>query len=201
MSKQFSAACERNREPILETLKKVFADRKHVVEIGSGTGQHAVFFGAALPQLMWQTGDLQQNHPGIHAWLQAAELQNVLPPIVLNMSIADWDADLLDTGIDAVFTANTCHIMAWTEVEKMFAGVARLLHSGGKLCVYGPFNYNGQFTSSGNAQFDASLRAQASHMGIRDIEAMRTLACTHGFLIQADHALLANNRLLVWQRS
>ena len=108
MSKQFSAACERNREPILETLKKVFADRKHVLEIGSGTGQHAVFFGAALPQLIWQTGDLQQNHPSIHAWLQEAELKNVLPPIVLDMSNAAWDADLLDKGVDAVFTANTC---------------------------------------------------------------------------------------------
>ena len=171
------------------------------MEIGSGTGQHAVFFGAALPQLIWQTGDLQQNHPSIHAWLQEAELKNVLPPIVLNMSNAEWEADLLDTGIDAVFTANTCHIMAWTEVEKMFAGVARTLQSGGKLCVCGPFNYNGQFTSSGNAQFDASLRAQASHMGIRDIEAMRNLAGTHGFMIHEDQALPSNNRLLVWQRS
>jgi SAM-dependent methyltransferase len=201
MSKQFSAACERNREPILETLKKVFADRKHVLEIGSGTGQHAVFFGAALPQLIWQTGDLQQNHPSIHAWLQEAELKNVLPPIVLDMSNAAWDADLLDKGVDAVFTANICHIMAWTELEKMFAGVARVLQPGGKLCVYGPFNCNGQFTSSGNAQFDASLRAQASHMGIRDIEAMQNLAGIHGFVIQSDHALPANNRLLVWQRS
>lgn len=201
MSKQFSTACERNREPILDALSKEFADRKHVLEIGSGTGQHAVFFGAALPQLIWQTGDLPQSHPSILAWLQEAELTNVLPPIVLDMSKAAWETEVLDTGIDAVFTANTCHIMAWSEVERMFAGLARVLHSGGKLCVYGPFNYDGQFTSAGNAQFDASLRAQAAHMGIRDIEAMQKLAAQHGFFMLADHALPANNRLLVWQRS
>lgn len=201
MNKQFSTACERNREPILETLREVFADRKHVLEIGSGTGQHAVFFGAALPQLIWQTGDLPQSHPSILAWLQEAELTNVLPPIVLDMSNAAWETEVLDTGIDAVFTANTCHIMAWSEVERMFAGLARVLHSGGKLCVYGPFNYDGQFTSAGNAQFDASLRAQAAHMGIRDIEAMQKLAGQYGFVMLADHALPANNRLLVWQRS
>lgn len=201
MNKQFSTACERNREPILETLIKEFADRKHVLEIGSGTGQHAVFFGAALPQLIWQTGDLPQSHSSIQAWLQGAELTNVLPPLVLDMSQAAWETEVLDTGIDAVFTANTCHIMAWSEVERMFAGLARVLHSGGKFCVYGPFNYDGQFTSTGNAQFDASLRAQATHMGIRDIEAMQELAAQHGFVMLADHALPANNRLLVWQRS
>lgn len=201
MNKQFSTACERNREPILETLSEVFADRKHVLEIGSGTGQHAVFFGAALPQLIWQTGDLPQSHSSILAWLQEAELTNVLPPIVLDMSKAAWETEVLDTGIDAVFTANTCHIMAWSEVERMFAGLGCVLHSGGKVCVYGPFNYDGQFTSVGNAQFDASLRAQAAHMGIRDIEAMQKLAAQHGFVMLADHALPANNRLLVWQRS
>lgn len=200
-NKQFSSACERNREPILATLRHVFADRKHVLEIGSGTGQHAVFFGAALPQLIWQTGDLPQNHPSIQAWLQEADLTNVLSPIVVDMSKVDWETDLLDKGIDAVFTANTCHIMAWSEVERMFAGVSRILPAGGKLCVYGPFNYNGQFTSPGNAQFDASLRAQAAHMGIRDIEAMQQLAARHGFVMQADHALPANNRLLAWQRT
>ncbi|RBA25367.1 DUF938 domain-containing protein [Herminiimonas fonticola] len=201
MNKQFSSACERNREPILAILDKEFADRKHVLEIGSGTGQHAVFFGAGLPQLIWQTSDLPQNHSSIQAWLQEAALKNVLPPIALDMSNAEWAVDLLDKDMDAVFTANTCHIMAWSEVEKMFAGAAHVLQAGGKLCVYGPFNYKGQFTSVGNAQFDASLRTQAAHMGIRDIEAMQELANAHGFIMQADHAMPANNRLLVWQRT
>lgn len=201
MNKQFSTACERNRVPILDVLSQVFADCKHVLEIGSGTGQHAVFFGAALPQLTWQTSDLPQNHPSIQAWLHETGLKNVLPPIALDMSTAEWVVDVPDKDVDAVFTANTCHIMAWPEVEHMFAGVARVLQSGGKLCVYGPFNYQGQFTSAGNAEFDASLRAQAVHMGIRDIEAMQALASAHGYIMQADHAMPANNRLLVWQRT
>lgn len=201
MNKPFSSACERNREPILETLKKVLVHHKHVLEIGSGTGQHAVFFGAALPQLIWQTTDLPQNHPGIRTWLHEANLQNVLPPLALDMSNAAWDGDLQDKGLDAAFTANTCHIMAWKNVEQMFAGVARILPAGGKFCVYGPFNYGGQYTSAGNAQFDASLRAQDLHMGIRDIEVMQELARQCGLLLQADHALPANNRLLVWQRN
>lgn len=201
MNKQFSSACERNRAPILDVLRQEFSDCKYVLEIGSGTGQHAVFFGAALPHLTWQTADLPQSHDSIRAWLQDAELTNVLPPIALDMSRIDWEADLIATGFDAVFTANTCHIMAWTEVGQMFAGAARILHSGGKLSAYGPFNYDGQFTSTGNAQFDASLRMQAAHMGIRDIESMRELAAEHNFVMQADHALPANNRLLVWRRN
>lgn len=196
MSKQFSSACERNRQPILDVLKSELTACTRVLEIGSGTGQHAVFFGAQLPQLMWQTSDLLQNHPSIQAWIQEAELPNVLPPIVLDMTDAAWPAE----RFDAVFTANTCHIMAWPQVEALFAGVAHILPAGGKLCVYGPFNYAGKFTSPGNAQFDASLRAQAAHMGIRDIEAMQSLAQEHGFVMHADHAMPANNRLLVWQR-
>lgn len=196
MSKQFSSTCERNRQPILDVLKSELAASTRVLEIGSGTGQHAVFFGAQLPQLMWQTSDLLQNHPSIQAWIQEAELPNVLPPIVLDMTDAAWPAE----RFDAVFTANTCHIMAWSQVVALFAGAAHILPPGGKLCVYGPFNYAGKFTSPGNAQFDASLRAQAAHMGIRDIEAMQSLAQEHGFVMQADHAMPANNRLLVWRR-
>lgn len=201
MNKQYSTACERNREPILEVLQQVFSDRKHVLEIGSGTGQHAVFLGVALPQLLWQTSDLPQNHSSIQAWVNESALTNVVPPIALDMSVAEWDADFLDKKIDALFTANTCHIMEWPEVVHMFAGAARLLQVGGKFCVYGPFKYQGQFTSASNAQFDASLRAHEAHMGIRDIESMQQLALSHGFAMLQDHAMPANNRLLVWQRS
>jgi cyclopropane fatty-acyl-phospholipid synthase-like methyltransferase len=197
MNKQFSSACERNRQPILDVLKIELATCTRVLEIGSGTGQHAVFFAAQLPQLIWQTSDLAQNHPSIQAWMEEAKLPNVLPPIVLDMAQPVWPSE----GFDAVFTANTCHIMAWPQVESMFAGAAHILPPGRKLCVYGPFNYAGKFTSPGNAQFDASLRAQAPHMGIRDIEAMQSLAHAQGFVMQADHAMPANNRLLVWQRS
>ena len=196
MSRQFSAACERNRGPILAILRDAFADRRHVLEIGSGTGQHAVFFGAALPHLNWQTSDVPQNHPSIIAWQQEAELANVLPPLALDVN-GEWPP----SPFDAVFSANTCHIMAWPEVQAMFAGIGRVLSTGGVVCIYGPFNYGGQFTSASNGEFDASLTAQAPHMGIRDFEAVNALAAAQGLALQADHAMPANNRLLVWRRA
>ncbi len=197
MSKQFSAACERNQQPILAVLRTIFSGRTRVLEIGSGTGQHAVYFGAALPEVIWQTSDLPQNHASILAWQQEARLPNVLSPLTLDMRAPDWPAG----RYDAVFSANTCHIMAWPEVERMFAGAGRLLPAGGVLCVYGPFNYGGRFTSASNAQFDAALRQQAPHMGIRDFEAVERLAGAAGLALEADHDMPANNRLLVWRRA
>ncbi len=196
MDKRFSPACERNRDPILAILRPVFSDRRRVLEIGSGTGQHAVYFGAALPHLLWQTSDLPENHPSIHAWLEAAHLPNVLPPLSLDVAASAWPGQ----RFDAVFTANTCHIMSWPEVEAMFAGIGTILEQGGLLCIYGPFNYQGAFTSASNAQFDASLRAQAPHMGIRDAENVDALAAKHGLVLQADHEMPANNRLRVWRK-
>lgn len=201
MTKQFSAACERNREPILAILRDALAQSGKVLEIGSGTGQHAVYFGAQLPHLVWQCSDLPHNHASILAWQQEANLSNVLPPLTLDIH-PDMDPDEWPPGpYDAVFSANTCHIMAWPEVLAMFAGIGRVLRTGGVACVYGPFNYKGAFTSPSNAQFDASLRAQAPHMGIRDFEAVDAQARAHGLLLEADHAMPANNRLLVWRRS
>jgi SAM-dependent methyltransferase len=197
MSKQFSSACERNREPILATLRELLATRTRVLEIGSGTGQHAVFFAAHLPHLEWQTSDLPHNHASIIAWQQDAQLHNVLPPLALDAAAAEWPA----ACFDAIFSANTCHIMAWHEVQAMFEGVGRVLLPGGVLCIYGPFNYGGAFTSASNAQFDASLRAQQPHMGIRDFDTVNALALAQGLTLQADHAMPANNRLLVWQRA
>lgn len=195
MEKPYSPASERNRAPILAILRDLFVDRKRVLEIGSGTGQHAVYFGAHLPHLAWQTSDVPENHPGIRAWLQEADLPNVMPPLALDVSSSSWP----DQTFDAVFTANTCHIMSWPEVEAMFAGIARILEPGGTLCIYGPFNYNRAFTSDSNARFDAALRAQAPHMGIRGAEAMDALAEKFGLKLQADHAMPANNRLRVWR--
>lgn len=197
MTKRFSAACERNREPILAVLRDVFADCRHVLEIGSGTGQHAVFFGRQLPHLTWQASDLPDNHASIRAWQHEAQLPNVLPPLTLDANSADWPHG----PFDAVFSANTCHIMAWHEVEAMFGGIGRVLQTGGVLCIYGPFNYDGAFTSAGNAQFDASLRAHAPHMGIRDIDSINRLAVTRKLVPQADCSMPANNRLLVWRRA
>ena len=195
MSKQFSTACERNRDPILAVLRDAFAVCERVLEIGSGTGQHAVFFGAGLPHLIWQTSDLPRNHSSIVAWQQEARLLNVLPPLPLDVNDV-WP----EAPFDAVFSANTCHIMAWPEVQAMFAGIGGVLSPGGMVGIYGPFNYGGQFTSASNARFDASLRAEVAHMGIRDFEAVNALATAQGLALQTDHAMPANNRLLVWRR-
>jgi cyclopropane fatty-acyl-phospholipid synthase-like methyltransferase len=194
-AKRYSEACERNCAPILAILKQPFAASAHVLEIGSGTGQHAVHFAAALPHLLWQTSDLPEHHASILAWQVEAGLSNVLAPLALNVAGA-WPPLIFD----AAFTANTCHIMAWPEVEAMFAGVGRLLPSDGVFCVYGPFNRGGDYTSPSNARFDEHLRAQAAHMGIRDVEKIEALAAAHGLRRAADHAMPANNRLLVWEK-
>jgi hypothetical protein len=197
MTKPFSPACERNREPILAELRRVLPPVGRVLEIGSGTGQHAVYFGAHLPGLTWQTSDLPANHAGIHAWLAEEAPPNVLPPLDLDVRAGPWPAG----PWDAVFTANTCHIMAWDEVVDMLAGAAKALRAGGVLCVYGPFNYGGQFTSESNAVFDLSLKAQGEHMGLRNVEDVNRVAQDNGLALVEDCAMPANNRLLVWKKS
>jgi SAM-dependent methyltransferase len=196
LDKPFSPASERNREPILAVLRSLFADRRRVLEIGSGTGQHAVYFAAHLPHLQWQTSDLPENHPGIKAWLDDAQLPNLLPPLSLDAAAPAWPA----YDWDAVFTANTCHIMSWEEVEAMFAGIGRGMPPGGRLAIYGPFNYGGRFTGPGNARFDTSLRAADPHRGIRDFEAIDALARRQGLRLTDDIAMPADNRLLAWQK-
>lgn len=201
MTKPFSAACERNRDPILAVMRTQLQGPARVLEIGSGTGQHAVHFAAHLPQLQWQTSDLAENHDGIRAWLEEANLPNVMQPITLDMAAADWTDKLAGDGFSVVYTANTSHIMAWSQVESMIAGIGLLLPSGGLLFVYGPFHYGGMPTSAGNAQFDVALRADAPHRGIRDIEAIQRLTAEHGLHQLDDHEMPANNRLLIFQRS
>lgn len=194
--KPFSQACENNKTPILAQLKTFFADRKCVLEIGSGTGQHAVYFGEHLPQLQWQCGDLSENHEGIQAWLNEAQLPNVLAPLVLDAEASEWQLE----QFDAVYSANTLHIMSWPQVEMTFKHIGKVLAEGGKLAVYGPFNYQGKFTSESNARFDQWLKQEAPHRGIRDFEAVNKLAENIGLKLVADHAMPANNRLLFWQR-
>jgi cyclopropane fatty-acyl-phospholipid synthase-like methyltransferase len=197
LNKPFSESCVQNREPMLALLRELFADRRQVLEIGSGTGQHAVYFGAELPHLRWQTADVAQHHAGIRAWLDEAALPNVLPPLVLDVSGAEWR----DGRYDAIFSANTLHIMGWPEVEHFFAGVGAVLEPGGVLAVYGPFNTNGAFTSESNARFDAWLKARDPASGVRDFEAVDALARAQGLVLQQDVAMPANNRTLVWRRN
>ena len=199
MNKQFSIACERNRVPIAAVLASAMTTSQRVLEIGSGTGQHAVYFAGQFPHLTWQTSDLPANHSSILAWQEEAGLPNVLPPLTLDMADPDWPQTLA-AAYDAIFTANTCHIMSWPQVQNMFAGVGRVLSSGGRFWTYGPFNVDGQFTSASNAAFDASLKEYAAHMGIRDMTELLVLAADHHLVLRADHAMPANNRLLEWER-
>lgn len=195
--KQFSPACERNQDPILLHLKTVLTNAQQVLEIGSGTGQHAVYFSQHLPHLIWQTSDKIENHPSIYAWITESGSTRTLAPLVLDVADNVWPAQIYD----AVFTANTCHIMHWAEVEKMFAGVSQVLTQNGIFIIYGPFNYGGQFTSVSNQEFDASLKRQASHRGIRDITDLQKLATQHQCNLQADIEMPANNRLLIFKKS
>ncbi|MHB0917411.1 MAG: DUF938 domain-containing protein [Thiobacillus sp.] len=196
IDKPFSESCVQNRDPILAVLRKCFADRRHVLEIGSGTGQHAVYFAPELPHLVWQTADVPQHHAGIRAWLADAALPNVLPPLALDANDTAWHGG----RYDAVFSANTLHIMSWPEVALFFAGVGEVLEPGGVLAVYGPFNYKGAFTSESNARFDAWLKARDPASGVRDFEAVDALARARGLVLQQDLAMPANNRMLVWRR-
>ena len=195
MDKPHSPACERNREAILGVLRRYFAGRKRVLEIGSGTGQHAVHFAAALPELSWQCSDRAEQLPGIRAWLDDAALANTPDPLVLDVA-GGWPAG----PFDAVFSANTLHIMSWPEVQQFFAQLPAVTSEDAVLAIYGPFNRNGRYTSASNAAFDAWLRARHAHMAIRDAEAVDALAETAGFQLHVDVAMPAHNRCRVWLR-
>ena len=194
--KPYADACDRNREPILEVLRQHFADRHRVLEIGSGTGQHAVHFAAALPQLIWQTSDCEPSLAGIRLWLEEAAMPNLPQPILLDVT-GSWP----DERFDAVFSANTLHIMGWAEVRALFAALPRVLTSDAILVVYGPFNYDGRFTSPSNAAFDEWLKQRSARSGIRDFAAVDELARSIGFTLIEDRAMPANNRTLVWRRA
>lgn len=194
--KPYADACERNRDPILEVLQRQFADRKRVLEIGAGTGQHAVYFARALPQLTWQTSDQQPNLAGIGLWIEEAGLANLPPPLLLDVC-GEWPR----ARFDAIFTANTLHIMAWEAVQRMFASMPDVLEQDSVLAVYGPFNYNGAFTSQSNAAFDQWLKQRSAQSGIRDFAAVDELARSIGFGLIEDRSMPANNRLITWRRA
>lgn len=197
----FSAACERNREPIGAALATRFADRRAVLEIGSGSGQHAVFLAAAMPWLTWQCTDRADHLPGIALWLADAALPNTPPARELDVARGPWPRPPATVAaFDAAFSANTLHIMAWPQVEAFFAGLDQVLGADAVLAVYGPFNHGGSFSSDSNAAFDGWLKARDPAMGIRDVEAVDALARAIGLSLVADDAMPANNRLLVWRR-
>lgn len=205
MSQQrWSEACERNRDPILAVLRHHLQDRHRVLEIGSGTGQHAEYFAAQLPHLLWQASDHPDYLPGIAERLAEAGLPNAPAPWPLQAVLAPVPglAPLPDTplGFDAVFSANTLHIMSWPHVQAFFAGLPAVMADDALLCVYGPFNYNGNYSSDSNRQFDGWLKARDPESGIRDAEAVDALAAAQGLRLVDDVAMPANNRLRIWRR-
>ena len=192
--KPYAESCDQNKGPILAVLCRLFAKAGIVLEIGSGTGQHAIHFAAAMPHLVWQTSDRKENHRGIHAWLHEARLPNTRQPIDLDVS-GHWP----EQTYDAVFSANTVHIMSWLEVERCFEGIGKVLAPGGCFVLYGPFNYNGQYTSDSNRRFDGWLKQRDPHSGIRDFRDLNRLAEVQGLLFEEDIEMPVNNRILVWR--
>jgi len=193
--KPHAPATERNRDAILEVLADHFGHPARILEVGSGTGQHAVYFAKALPHLEWQCSDCAERLDGIRLWLAESGLANTPSSLELDVG-GRWP----DQRFAGVFSANTLHIMSWSEVESMFAGLRQTLAADAKLLVYGPFNYRGAYTSDSNRDFDQSLRADEPSRGIRDFEAVDALAQAIGLQLIEDRAMPANNRCLVWQR-
>jgi cyclopropane fatty-acyl-phospholipid synthase-like methyltransferase len=193
--KPFAESSEQNKEPILEILKSEFADCHRILEVGSGTGQHAVFFSEQLPHLQWICSDLEENHAGIQMWLDEAPHNNIEGPLLLDAR-EDWP----QLQVDAVFSANAIHIMSWQAVEGMIENVGKVLSSGGKLCLYGPFMVDGQHTADSNAQFDVWLKNRDPMSGVRDVADLITLLNLQNMELINDYEMPVNNRILVWQK-
>lgn len=194
----FSAACDRNKKYILKTIFPYLKHADTVLEIGTGTAQHAVHFAKALPKLMWQTSDQASYHQGIHAQLKNAELSNIVDPLVLDVNQDVWTK----TGerYSVIFTANTLHIMNWESVKMFFSGLPKVSNDKAKLIVYGPFKYQGKFTSDSNQAFDQTLRESDWGYAIPNFEDIDTLANKAGFRLLEDVPMPANNQCLIFQK-
>ncbi len=196
MNKPFAPSCEQNQQVILDNLKTLFIEPGNVLEIGSGTGQHAVFFTQHLPHLQWQPGDLECEHVGMKLWFEALDHQRIKPPLVLDVNMSNWFVD----NMDYIFTANTTHIISSIQTEKLFKHVGEILKTDGLFVQYGPFNYNGQYTSESNAQFDIWLKQRNSLSCIKHFETLEKLAKAESMKLFKDIEMPANNRLLVWKK-
>ncbi len=195
--KPFSQSCENNKLPILQLLEKKLGNSRHILEIGSGTGQHAVHFAGHLPWLEWQTSDRKENHQGIRLWMEAYPASNLLAPIELDVGDkSHWPKQ----KFDGVFTANTAHIMGWSEVGLMFAGVSQILLDKGLFIQYGPFNRSGKFSSESNKDFEKWLKQQGIHMGIRDLDDLEILAKENNLHLLEELSMPANNLILIWEK-
>ena len=197
----FSQACENNKQPILEVLQQELQGSIHVLEVGSGTGQHSVYFAPRLTHLTWQTSDMLANHATINAWHAAYPAPNLYAPLTFDVSHDSVPVnEVADIPYDAVFTANTLHIMSWPLVAKLFQLVGDILPLNGKFIIYGPFNENGSYSSASNRQFDHSLRQRDANSGIRHLEDVIDLANTHHLTLSKRYEMPSNNRILVFEK-
>ncbi len=199
--KPFSQACINNRDAILDHLERLIpvTNPKQaipILELGSGTGQHAVYFSHYLSHVEWQTSDLADNHQGIQCWLDDAQQTNCLPPIDLDITQAQWR---IVKKYHAVFLANLSHTCSWEAVVLLFEHVSQALKNDSLLIIYGPFNYAGAFTSESNERFDQFLKASNPKQGIREYEKVVKLASESNLVLEEDQPMPANNRLLVFR--
>jgi len=193
-------AVARNREPILAVLRRVLPERGLVLEIASGSGEHAFYFAAALPRLTWQPTDPDpEARESIAAYRAAMELPNVLPPLALDAATSRWPVTQAN-AIIAILAINMIHIAPWAAAEGLMAGAERLLPEGGVLFLYGPFREHGQHTAPSNAAFDESLRARNREWGVRDLDEVTALAGRHGLALEERVAMPANNLSVVFRR-
>lgn len=192
MNKPYSESCDQNKEPIFSVIAPILSDVSSVLEIGSGTGQHAVYFAEKMPHLSWHTSDCKSYLSGIEAWLLDAGLSNLKSPFELDVSATQWP----QLDVDAVFTANSIHIMQQQNVIDFFAGAGALLRRKGSLIIYGPFNYNASFTSESNKSFDLWLKSRDPLSGIKHFEDILSLANNNALQLVTDYEMPANNRIL-----
>lgn len=192
MNKPYSESCDQNQDHILSIISPLFSSVKSVLEIGSGTGQHAIYFAERMPQLKWYTSDCQDYHVGINSWLSDSGVKNVESPFELNVSTSKWPI----FNVDAVFTANSVHIMSDHDVTNLIKGVGALLKSKGSFVIYGPFNYNGEYTSESNQRFDQWLKERDAASGIKHFEEIVAQAESNGMSLATDFEMPANNRIL-----
>lgn len=190
-------SCLRNQRPILDVLGQFLPKNARVLEIGSGTGQHAAYMTEHLPGICWQPTEMSERLDEITLWQQHCNRAGFLPPLELDVCQDIWPA----RDFDAVFSANVVHFVSWPEVERLFVGVARCLNAGGLLMLYGPYNYDGQFTSEGNIALDGWLRERNPESGIKDFEQVLLLARKHHLHLRADEEMPSNNRMLVFQKA
>lgn len=195
--KQHAPSFERNKDAILAVLREVLPASGTVLEIGSGTGQHAAYFAAQLPHLVWQPTDLLENLPSIRAWREEADVSNLREPVELDLHARCWPVK----RADAVVCINTIHIVAWEAVQQLVAGVGRVLAPGGVFYVYGAYRYAERVLEPSNVEFDRWLKARDPRSGIRDFEAVDALACAAGLALCGDRAMPANNRSIWWTKT